>query len=209
MAGAIAGALGTTLQALGLVQQAGLGLRLAAGLVMVVVGLYLAGLGRALRWLEKAGEPLWRRIAPLARSLVPVRTPFHAVALGLLWGWMPCGLVYAALAAAVTSGSSLAGLATMLAFGAGTLPMLVTMGSAAGLVARFARAPRVRAAAALVVVAFGISESVTWERRGPAGMGAAPTTAAPTRLHRSLEGEMSLDRASTLRKGERRLTAPS
>jgi sulfite exporter TauE/SafE len=154
-AGAVAGALGTTLQSLGVVEQAGLGMRLAAGLVMIGVGLYLAGFARALRWLERAGEPLWRRIAPLARRLIPVRTPWHAVALGLLWGWMPCGLVYAALAAAVTSGSSLAGLSTMAAFGVGTLPMLITMGSAAGLVSRLARGPRVRMAAAFVVVAFG------------------------------------------------------
>jgi sulfite exporter TauE/SafE len=155
-AGAVAGALGTTLQSLGAVEQVGLGLRLAAGLVMIGLGLYLAGFAGALHWAERAGEPLWRRIAPLARRLVPVRTPAHAVALGLLWGWMPCGLVYAALAAAVTSGSSIGGAVTMAAFGVGTLPTLITMGSAAGLASRLARRPRVRMAAALVVGTFGI-----------------------------------------------------
>jgi len=183
-AGALAGALGTTLASLGLVQQAGLGLRLAAGLLMVGVGAYLAGFGRALRWLERAGEPLWRRIAPLARRLIPVRTPLHAIALGLLWGWMPCGLVYAALAAAVTSGSSLGGAATMAAFGAGTLPMLITMGSAAGFMVRLARAPRMRVAAALVVAAFGLVQiehvGVAWARGEQTGTHACCAHAAPT-----------------------------
>ncbi len=100
---------------------------------------------------------MWRRIAPLARRLVPVRTAgCKRSPSGLLWGWMPCGLVYAALAAAVTSGSSLGGAATMAAFGVGTLPTLITMGSAAGLASRLARRPRVRLAAALVVGTFGI-----------------------------------------------------
>lgn len=172
-AGAVAGALGTTLQSVGALERTGLGFRLAAGLVMIGVGLYLAGFAGALRWAERAGEPLWRHIAPLARRLVPVRTPGHAVALGLLWGWMPCGLVYAALAAAVTSGSALGGAATMAAFGAGTLPTLITMGSAAGLVSRLARRPRVKMAAAFVVGTFGILQITVVGAAWASGAGAS------------------------------------
>ena len=142
----------------GAVSHALLGLRFAAGALMIAVGFYLAGWGGALRWLERAGEPVWRRVAPLARRLVPVRTPWQALALGLVWGWMPCGLVYAALAASVTSGSPLAGATTMAAFGLGTLPTLVAMGSAAALVTRLARSRRVRIAAAVVVAAFGVAQ---------------------------------------------------
>jgi sulfite exporter TauE/SafE len=155
-AGAAAGALGTSLQSLGVVEQVGLALRLAAALAMLCVGAYLAGFTRALRWAERAGAPVWQRIAPLARRLVPVRSPAAALALGMLWGWMPCGLVYAALAIAVTSGSWIGGAATMAAFGAGTLPMLLAMGSASGLATRFAQSRRVRVAARVIVVAFGV-----------------------------------------------------
>lgn len=155
-AGAVAGALGATLASFGVVERAQLALRIAAGVMMIAVGLYVAGLARALRWLERAGEPVWRRVAPVARRLVPVRSPAQALALGLLWGWMPCGLVYAALAASVTSGGALGGAATMAAFGAGTLPTLVAMGSAAALVARLARVRWVRAAAGVAIVAFGV-----------------------------------------------------
>jgi sulfite exporter TauE/SafE len=154
--GAAAGALGSALASFGLVERAQLGLRLVAGLVMLLVGLYVAGLGPALRWIERAGAPVWKRVAPLAQRLVPVRSPATAFALGLLWGWIPCGLVYAALAAAVTSGSALAGTATMAAFGLGTLPMLVTMGSAAALIAKAARTRWVRLAAGAGIVAFGV-----------------------------------------------------
>lgn len=155
LAGAAAGALGSRLASIGLVEDAQLGLRLLAGVAMLLVGLYVAGLGRALGWLERLGAPAWRRIAPLARRLLPVRSPLAALGLGLLWGWMPCGLVYAALGGAVTSGSALGGAATMAAFGLGTLPTLVAMGSAAGAVARVARVRWVRSAAGVALVVFG------------------------------------------------------
>jgi sulfite exporter TauE/SafE len=155
-AGALAGGVGATLASFGAIEPAQLALRIAAGAMMVAVGLYVAGLARALSWLERAAEPWWRRVAPLARRFVPVRSPPAAFALGLLWGWLPCGLVYAALAASATSGSAARGAATMAAFGAGTLPALVTMGSAATVVRRAARHRWVRASAGVVLVAFGV-----------------------------------------------------
>jgi sulfite exporter TauE/SafE len=158
--GAVAGSLGSTLASFGVVERAQLALRLAAGAMMLAVGLYVAGFAGALRWAEGIGRPVWRRIEPLARRLVPVRSPGQALGLGLLWGWMPCGLVYAALAAAVTAGSAAGGAVTMAAFGLGTLPTLVTMGSAAALVARWASDARVRRAAGIAILALGAVQLV-------------------------------------------------
>jgi sulfite exporter TauE/SafE len=154
-AGALAGLLGSTLASFGFAERAFLALRVLAAALMIAVGLYLAGFVRVLRWAERAGEPVWRRIAPLARRFVPVRTPGHALVLGLMWGWMPCGLVYAALGAATTAGSALGGAATMAAFGLGTLPTLLAMGSAAAVVARLSKTPAIRTAAAVVILGFG------------------------------------------------------
>ncbi|MGA3123340.1 MAG: sulfite exporter TauE/SafE family protein [Polyangiaceae bacterium] len=159
-AGAVAGGLGSSLAALGLLWHAELTLRLAAALMMLAVGLYIAGVSRALRWVERAAAPVWRGIAPAAQRLVPIRHPLSAWALGLVWGWMPCGLVYAALAAAVTSGSALGGAATMAAFGVGTLPMLMAMGSAGAAIARMARVRMVRVAAGAAMVALGLLQIV-------------------------------------------------
>jgi sulfite exporter TauE/SafE len=164
VAGAIAGAAGAVLASVGLVAHAQLGLRFFAAAMMIAVGLYVAGLGRALRWIEAAGQPVWRRVAPVAHRLVPVSSPSRAFALGLLWGWLPCGLVYAALAAAVTSGSALGGAAAMAAFGLGTLPMLVAMGSTAAVVARAARVRWVRRAAGLSILVFGVVQLVHTSR---------------------------------------------
>jgi uncharacterized protein len=160
VAGAIVGALGSMFVQIAPIARLQLGLRLGAGVTMLLVGWYVAGFGPALRWMERAGQPLWKHMAPLARRLVPVRSPMHALALGLLWGWMPCGLVYAALASSLTAGSLLGGAGTMAAFGLGTLPALVAMGSGAALVARVARAPLVRRVAGLAMLAFGMIQIV-------------------------------------------------
>jgi sulfite exporter TauE/SafE len=155
-AGALAGTLGSTLASLGFAERALLALRVIAAALMIAVGLYLAGFAKVLRWAERAGEPVWRLVAPVARRLVPVRTPGHALVLGLMWGWMPCGLVYAALGAATTTGSAIGGAMTMAAFGLGTLPMLLAMGSAAAAVARLSKTPAIRTAAAVVILGLGV-----------------------------------------------------
>lgn len=106
-------------------------LRLAAALMVVMIGLDMALGGRIRpRWLrapERWGAALWRRIAPASRSLMPKRPAARALALGLLWGWLPCGLVYSVLLAAAVSGGALGGSLTMIAFGIGTLPAMLSL----------------------------------------------------------------------------------
>ncbi len=111
---------------------------------MVGLGLYLAGAWQRFAVVERVGLPLWRRVEPLARRLVPVRDASTALALGALWGWMPCGLVYAALGLALNAGSAGGGALAMVAFGLGTLPMLMTMGALAARIAVFLRVRWVR-----------------------------------------------------------------
>ncbi len=103
-------------------------LRLATALAVIVIGLDIAlsGNGRV-RWLrapERWGAALWRHLAPLAARVGPAPPALRALALGLLWGWLPCGLVYSVLLAAAVSGSALGGAATMIVFGLGTLPAM-------------------------------------------------------------------------------------
>ena len=124
-------------------------LYVAANVMLVLMGLHLAGAGRVLGRLEALGAPLWRRLRPLAARLLPGRTPTQAYAAGLVWGWLPCGMVYAALAGAMLAGSAARGALAMAAFGLGTLPFLL----AAGWLAARLRAWRVAVGGA--VLGFG------------------------------------------------------
>ena len=157
-AGALAGGVGAWAAHLTSVRHAQLALQVLAGLFMILLGLYLAGWWPGLSRLERAGGVLWRRIEPLGRRFFPVRTPARALGIGLVWGWLPCGLVYSVLVWAVGAGGVLEGALLLLSFGLGTLPALLAMGTAAAALAGFVRRPVVRTVAGTLVILFGLYE---------------------------------------------------
>lgn len=126
-----------------------------ASLMLVVLGLYLAGWWQGVLVLERAGGALWKRLQPLSKKLLPLRSTPQAIALGLVWGWLPCGLVYSVLVAAMATSSALHGGMLMLAFGLGTLPTLLAMGLAAVRLKRFLQNLWVRRVSGLLVLGFG------------------------------------------------------
>lgn len=131
-------------------------LRLLAGLLLIAMGLYLAGWWRGLTWLERGGAVVWRRLQPLGKSLLPVRREPQALLLGALWGWLPCGLVYTALAYALAQGNVWASGGTMLAFGLGTLPAVLAAGVMAQQLTRLLQRRGLRVFMALAIILFGL-----------------------------------------------------
>jgi sulfite exporter TauE/SafE len=127
-----------------------------ANLMLVALGLHLAGAWHGLARLEAAGGHLWRRLQPLLRPLLPMDTPLKALAVGGLWGWLPCAMVYSMLLTSALSGSAARGAAVMLAFGLGTLPMLLALGMLGAQVRRHLQLRPVRIACGLLVLAFGL-----------------------------------------------------
>jgi hypothetical protein len=151
LVGAFAGQVGET----GVLEGMPVG-RYLAGVIMILFGIYLAGWWHTLLFLEKAGARLWKHLEPVGRRWLPVRHAGQAFLLGLVWGWLPCGMVYAALAMALASGTAAGGAATMLAFGLGTLPTLLTVGLAYNALRRFLQDPRVRIVAGIFVILLGL-----------------------------------------------------
>jgi hypothetical protein len=129
--------------------------RVVSGAFVIALGLYLSGWWLGLGALERLGARLWRRIQPLGRRLLPVDHPLKALLLGLLWGWLPCGMVYAALAWSLTAGGAREGAALMTAFGVGTLPMLLAMGATARWLGAAARQPWLRRGVGVLLLAVG------------------------------------------------------
>lgn len=155
-AGALAGALGAASMSLEGQMPVRLTLYLLANLMLVALGLYLLGVTRALAFTERAGQHLWRRLQPLTRRFLPARSVAQALPLGLLWGWLPCGLVYSALASSLTAGSASRGALLMLLFGLGTLPNLLLAGILFARLNEFVRRPVVRTMSGLLVLGFGV-----------------------------------------------------
>ncbi len=155
VAGAIAGAAGSLGLLLDGVLPVQLALYVLANVMLIALGLYLAGVSGVAARLEHLGGALWRRVQPLTRRLLPADTLPRAVGMGILWGWLPCGLVYAVLTTALVTGDPLNGAAIMAAFGLGTVPNLLLAGLAARRLS-LVRARPVRLAAGGLVLAFGI-----------------------------------------------------
>jgi uncharacterized protein len=154
---ALGGAIAATIGSLGwYAVGAQTGLSVLASVVLVLVGVHLAGWRGPMRFLESLGVPLWRRIQPIAARLTKKQGMAPAYAAGLAWGWLPCGLVYGALTAAAFAGSPERGAVAMLAFGLGTAPWLLAAGvTAARLRAWMAKKP-VRLGVGGAVLGFGV-----------------------------------------------------
>jgi sulfite exporter TauE/SafE len=153
--GALAGALGGTLNLLE-IRHLQTALYVLAQGVMILLGLYLAGWNQWVLVFEKAGGALWSRVQPMFRKLLPVKSLAGALLAGMAWGWLPCGLVYSVLVAALASGSATSGAALMLAFGLGTLPNLLGVALFAQQLQPFMQKRAVRRVAGLIVAGFGV-----------------------------------------------------
>jgi len=136
-------------------------------LTLLLVGAYLLGLRHVNIAMESVGKPFWRMVRPFAsRQLGSVR-PINAVAAGSLWGLVPCGLVYAALIAALFSGGALKGAVLMLAFGLGTLPNLLIFGISSQCLQRGRRQVFARRFVGAAIVIFAILGLLRLEALSP------------------------------------------
>ena len=97
---------------------------------LVFAGLLLGGWIRA-TWLEVQGGKLWSKLAPVRAKMLPLNSYPRALFFGVTWGFLPCGLVYAALALALGSAHAGSAALIMLGFGLGTLPMMLGTAAAA------------------------------------------------------------------------------
>jgi sulfite exporter TauE/SafE len=179
VAGAFVGFVGAATLGAALGASGTVALRLAAAVLIALIGLQLL-LGRPLLApLERAGGRFWRRLAPAMRSVLPPRDPLRGLAVGALWGFLPCGLVYAELAVAATAGGAVQGAALMAFFGVGTsvgLTALSALLHSLGL----ARLPRQAAGVLLVLFAVAMLVPFVNGRHAPE---ASPEAPSPAPMH--------------------------
>jgi sulfite exporter TauE/SafE len=126
-AGVLAGAIGGALFVADILPVQ-IGLLVLASVFLTGIGASLLGRAAWLRRLEPLGRSVWLALQPLAGRVLPPRSLPAAVVTGFVWGWIPCGMVYAALPLALVSGGAARGGAVMLAFGLGTVPNLLALG---------------------------------------------------------------------------------
>jgi sulfite exporter TauE/SafE len=131
-------------------------LRVLAGILMIIMGMYLAGWWMGLSHVERLGSHLvWERMQNIRKRVFPVKSPGKAVLFGLVWGLLPCGLIYTMLIWSLASGGMLQGAAFLFSFGLGTLPVLLMVGMATGNAGKLLQSGQFRLTAGIIVMLFG------------------------------------------------------
>lgn len=103
-------------------------LRTLAGVLLVLMALHVAQIWSGILQLERLGARWWQPIQHLVKPLLPARNLWQVLVLGMLWGWLPCALVYSSLAWAATQADGVQAAILMACFGLGTTPALLASG---------------------------------------------------------------------------------
>ena len=99
-----------------------------AGTMLILMGLSIGQWWHGVRRIEGLGKGIWKLLQPITKRLMPIRSLPQALALGLVWGWLPCGLIYSSLIWAGSAANWQDSAILMAAFGSGTLPANLASG---------------------------------------------------------------------------------
>ena len=132
-------------------------LQTVSAAVLIAIALNILGVLPFNTHLEKMGNKLWKYLQPLGKYFLPVNSFKRALLFGMLWGWLPCGMVYSALILAMSTGDAVYGMLTMLCFGLGTLPGMVSAGYFASALIRLRDNQKFRVLTALMLIMLAIS----------------------------------------------------
>ena len=136
-----------------------LALRWTSAVALGWIGLSIAGFAPSPVGLDRVTAPLGRAVSRIGRSaLAPAGV--GALASGLAWGFLPCGMVYGALFYATLSGGALAGGAAMLGFGLGTAPAVAAAALGVSRLREFARVEKARVAVGVAIAALAAASAL-------------------------------------------------
>ena len=130
--------------------------RIVLGAVLVLIGLAMLGLP-LFNELEKIGMRFWQSLAPLRKKVFPIDSFGKALFAGLLWGFLPCGLVYGALMMAIAGNNIATGAALMFVFGLGTMPMLIATQKTVGMLQSSIKNFRLRQINGVIMMLSGLA----------------------------------------------------
>ncbi len=158
-------------------------LRLISGLLLIGMGFYLADWWKGLTRLEAAGGYIWKYLSPQAKRLMPVTRIDTALLLGAIWGWLPCGMVYSALAYATVQADAYKGAMVMASFGLGTIPAILAGGLASGWIKQSMQNRLLRAGFGIVFIGYGIYTLIPVVKMLLLSLGILEPTAGPDMHH--------------------------
>jgi sulfite exporter TauE/SafE len=155
LAGAVFAMLGGTLLSAVNLPLLAIVARIGAGALLILAALKILFGWNLLSAIEYAGARYWRALQPIAQRALTTSGATRSLTIGLLWGWLPCGLVYSMLMFAAMSGDALRGAGIMIAFGLGTIPAMLTGSMLAGRAGNWLRQRGTRQLGGALLLLFG------------------------------------------------------
>jgi sulfite exporter TauE/SafE len=135
-------------------------LQFVSSIFLLLLAFYIGGWWQGLSRIEKLGGYLWKIIQPWSKKCIPFKSPIYALPYGMIWGWLPCGLVYSVLTWSLSSGSALQGATVMAGFGLGTLPIMILMALGFEQIKQWVRHPTVKLFMAMLLLVFALLQIV-------------------------------------------------
>ncbi|WP_158968894.1 sulfite exporter TauE/SafE family protein [Paraglaciecola sp. L3A3] len=129
-------------------------LQFIGSVFLILLAFYITGWWRGLSKIEKIGTKLWQIIRPWSTKFIPFKNPLYALPYGIIWGWLPCGLIYSSLTWSLASGSAINGALLMFGFGLGTLPIMVLMALGFAKTQKMVQHPKVKLIIGLLLLVF-------------------------------------------------------
>ncbi len=155
LAGIVVGVLGQAILSI-VPDIGGMLLRPLLMIFVILLGFYIGGWLPKLALIEKLGQPIWNVLQPIGIKYLPVKKLHHAFIFGLIWGWLPCGLVYYALVMAFAQNNMIDSVLFMLFFGLGTLSPMLFAGVLAGKLVAIRKSKNIRQFNAVALILIGI-----------------------------------------------------
>ena len=131
-------------------------LRMLAGVMLILLGLHLTNWWLGIRYIEEIGIKIWRLISPITKHFIPVTSLYKGYLLGMVWGALPCGLVYSTLALALTQSNWQKSSLMMTIFGIGTMPAMFLTGTLSKHFSKFLKEQSTRHISGGLIIIFGI-----------------------------------------------------
>ena len=136
-------------------------LKISSATLLILTAFYLLGISQIIQKIEYIGKPIWSIAQPVAKKLLPIHSPLTALALGFFWGFIPCGLVYTALAFSLSQANASISALTMFFFGLGTFPAMISAALMANKVRPLLTNVRVKRILATMMLGFAIL--IVWQ----------------------------------------------
>lgn len=126
-------------------------------LVMVLLsGLYILGVNPLLKKVEEKLAFIWRALQPITAKFIAMENLSQAYAMGFIWGFLPCGMIYSTVLWSSTASHNWQASILMLAFGLGTMPALLLLNFGHQQVVHAFRRYHINKALGLLLIAYAL-----------------------------------------------------